>query len=246
VLHIFNKPISGNLKRLLILILTCLPLVVFSQKQKPKNDPAYDKKPLHFGFTIGLNTMDFTVYHSGKYQKDSLYADVSQLRPGFNIGIVSNLKLAEYFDLRFLPGISFGQRNLLYTDKDKNLIDDGIQKIESSFLEFPLLVKYKSKRINNFSPFLIGGGNYRIDLAARKDYDEAKNRYVRLKRSDLYYEIGFGIDFYLKYFKFTTEAKLAVGMRDILVHEPAAGRPEFVKAVDILKSNLWIISFHFE
>ena len=245
MLHIFNKPISGNLKRLLILILTCLPLVVFSQKQKPKNDPAYDKKPLHFGFTIGLNTMDFTVYHSGEYLKDSLYADVSQLRPGFNINIVSNLKLTKYFDLRFLPGISFGQRNLLY-NKDKILVDDGIQKLESSFLEFPLLVKYKSKRINNFRPFLIGGGNYRIDLAARKDYDETENRYVRLKRSDLYYEIGFGIDFYLKYFKFTTELKLAVGLRDVLVHDPAPGHPEFVRAIDILKSNLLILSFHFE
>jgi len=245
VLHIFNKPVSGNLKRLLILILTCLPIIGFSQKQKPKNDPAYDKKPLHFGFTIGLNTMDFTVYHSEKYQQDSLYADVSQLHPGFNIGIVSNLKLAEYFDLRFLPGISFGQRNLHYY-KNKILCDYGIQKIESSFLEFPLLVKYKSKRINNFRPFLIGGGNYRIDLAARKDYDEAKNRYVRLKRSDLYYEIGFGIDFYLKYFKFTTELKLAVGLRDVLVHEPASGHPRFVNAIDILKSNLLILSFHFE
>ncbi|MCK4466188.1 MAG: PorT family protein [Bacteroidales bacterium] len=233
------------MKRLLILILTCLPLVVFSQKQKPKNDPAYDKKPLHFGFTIGLNTMDFTVYHSGEYLKDSLYADVSQLRPGFNINIVSNLKLTKYFDLRFLPGISFGQRNLLY-NKDKILVDDGIQKLESSFLEFPLLVKYKSKRINNFRPFLIGGGNYRIDLAARKDYDETENRYVRLKRSDLYYEIGFGIDFYLKYFKFTTELKLAVGLRDVLVHDPASGHPEFVRAIDILKSNLLILSFHFE
>ena len=245
MLHIFNKPISGNLKRLLILILTCLPLVVFSQKQKPKNDPAYDKKPLHFGFTIGLNTMDFTVYHSGEYLKDSLYADVSQLRPGFNINIISNLKLTKYFDLRFLPGISFGQRNLLY-NKDKILVDDGIQKLESSFLEFPLLVKYKSKRINNFRPFLIGGGNYRIDLAARKDYDETENRYVRLKRSDLYYEIGFGIDFYLKYFKFTTELKLAVGLRDVLVHDLTSGRPEFVRAIDILKSNILILSFHFE
>jgi hypothetical protein len=93
---------------------------------------------------------------------------------------------------------------------------------------------------------LIGGGNYRIDLAARKDYDEAENRYVRLKRSDLYYEIGFGIDFYLKYFKFTTELKLAVGLRDVLVHDLTSGRPEFVRSIDILKSNLLILSFHFE
>lgn len=240
------------MRKALILILFLLPAFAFGQKQKVKNDPAYDKKPLHFGFTIGINTMDFTVYHAGeKYPIDTafLYADVSQLKPGFSVGIVSNLKLGEYFDLRFLPGISFGQRDLIYFDMDRKIENDN-HKLESSFIEFPLLVKYKSKRLNNFRPYLIGGVSYRIDLSARKEYDQGKrgkDEFIRLKRSDVYAEIGFGIDFYLKYFKLSPELKMAFGFRDIIVHEPAAGtNRKYAEAIDRLTSTLWVLSFHFE
>ena len=219
--------------------------ILFAQRKKVRHDPVYDKKPVHFGFTVGLNTMDFNVDLSGdSYAKDTLYADVSRLSPGFNVGIVSNFRLNEYFDLRILPGITFGQRTISYHKNNKIFSDDN--KIESSFLEFPMIIKYKSRRINNFRPYLIGGANYRIDLAARKEYDDKDNVYLRLKRSDIYYEVGFGIDFYNKYFKLSTELKLAVGMRDVLVHDPATSKPHFVTAIDKLQSNLWLISFHFE
>lgn len=240
------------MKKSLVLILLFIPVFAMAQKQKVKNDPAYDKKPLHFGFTIGINTMDFTVYHAGeKYPIDTafLYADVSQLRPGFSVGIVSNLRLKEYLDLRFLPGISFGQRNLMFFDLDQKIENDD-HKLESSFIEFPLLLKYKAKRVNNFRPYLIGGFDFRIDLSARKEYDQGKrgrDEYVRLKRTDIYGEIGFGIDFYLKYFKFSPELKIAIGFRDIIVHEPAAGENrKYAETIERLTSTLWILSFHFE
>ena len=113
-------------------------------------------------------------------------------------------------------------------------------------MEFPMIIKYKSKRINNFRPYLVGGANYRIDLAARKEYDYKDKVFLRLRRSDIYYEVGFGIDFYNKYFKFSTELKLAVGMLDVLVHDPATSNPHYVTAIDKLQSNLWLLSFHFE
>ena len=233
---------------LFILFLLC-PAILFAQKKKVRHDPIYDKKPVHFGFTVGLNTMDFNVtlsdkFHDSGFEYDSLYADVSRLSPGFNVGIVSNFKLNDYFDLRILPGITFGQRRISYHKNNKIFNDDN--KIESSYLEFPMIIKYKSRRINNFRPYLVGGSNYRIDLAARKEYDDKDDVYLRLKKSDLFFEVGFGIDFYNKYFKFSTELKLAVGMRDILVHDPATSNPHFVTAIDRLQSNLWLLSFHFE
>ncbi len=228
------------------------PAILFAQKKKVRHDPVYDKKPVHFGFTVGLNTMDFNADLSGDfYAKDSLHADVSRLSPGFNVGIVSNFKLNDYFDLRILPGITFGQRTISYHKDGKIFSDD--KKIESSFLEFPMIIKYKSRRINNFRPYLVGGANYRIDLAARKEYDNYDKPFcpedivfLRFKGSDIYYEVGFGIDFYNKYFKFSTELKLAVGMFDVLVHDPPTNNPHFVTAIDKLQSNLWILSFHFE
>ncbi len=232
----------------LLFLIACSPVFMpgmYAQKAKVKNDPAYDKKPLHFGFTVGLNTMDFGVAVSkSAYLDTTLFVDVPSLRPGFNINIVSNLRLNDYFDLRFLPGIGFGQRNLVYYHDRKKV---GIeQKIESSFLEFPLVVKYKATRINNFRPYLLGGVDYRIDLAARKEYDPEEDLYLRLRRSDIYYEVGFGIDFYLKYFKFSTEVKLATGVRDILVDDPNSQYPEYAQAIGRMRSNLLILSFHFE
>jgi len=232
------------LKKFLLIIFCFFSLNSFAQKPKVKNNPEYDYKRLHFGFTLGLNIMDFKVYHSGEnYNIDSLYVDVSQLTPGFHIQIVSNLRVSEYFDLRFLPGISFGQRYLQYIHNSAIISE---MRMESSFLEFPLLLKYKSKRLNNFRPYLIGGFNGRIDMAARKEYDEREGIHIQLKPFDLYYEVGFGIDFYLPYFKFSIELKAAFGMRNVLVPDADPAEPQYTTSIDRLNSTLVLLSFNFE
>jgi hypothetical protein len=221
----------------------------FSQKEKPKNDSWYDDKLLHFGFSLGLNLMDFNITPSQTaLETDGYYPEVSILNPGINIQIVTDLRPGRHFDLRFLPGVSFGQRNVRYYDynTDPPEILNESQRIESSFLEFPLLLKYKGARLNNVRPYVIGGFNYRYDLAGKKIYDDEKPVYIRLKRSDLYYELGAGFDFYLPYFKFSIEIKMSNGMRDIIVHEPAPGYPQYVNAIEKMKSQIWIIAFHFE
>jgi len=232
-------------KGFIILFLYFLVASCFAQKKKPQNDVIYDKKPLHFGFTLGLNAMDFTLFPAGTaMMPDSLHPDVTVLHPGFNINVVSSLKLTEHINLRFLPGISFGQRSVYYYQND-SLVSTN-QNIESSFLEFPVILKYKSVRVNNWRPYLIGGMNYRLDLAAKKEYDDEKDIYLRLKRSDIYLETGIGVDFFLRYFKFSAEIKFSAGMRDMLVHTPSARFPEYVTSIDKLKSKMWILSFHFE
>lgn len=234
------------LKRTVFIVFFSFALLAFANAQRPKvkNLPNYDDKLLHFGFTLGLNNMDFNFQRNAlALQQDSLFADVSVADPGFHVLIVSDLRLGPYFNLRFQPGISFGQRKLNYL-KDGESVRE--MTVASNYLDFPLLLKYKAKRINNFRPYLIGGVNVRYDMAARKDYDEESNVYVRLKPLDFYYELGMGLDFYLTYFKFATELKLSVGFKDVLVHEPAPGYEEYVRAIDRLTSRLVVLSFHFE
>jgi hypothetical protein len=191
--------------------------------------------------------MDFNITPSQTYlEQDGYYPEVSLLNPGINIQIVTNLRPAKYFDLRFLPGVSFGQRNVRYFDYETLEIINERQRIESSFLEFPLLLKYKGDRLNNIRPYIIGGLNYRYDLAGKKEYDDEKPVYLRLKRSDMYYEFGAGLDFYLPYFKLSIEVKMSNGMRDIIVHEPAPGGMQYANAIERLQSQIWIIAFHFE
>jgi hypothetical protein len=216
-----------------------------AQKAKPKNDSWYDDKYMHFGFSLGFNAMDFIITPSQKYlSSDSLYPEVSRLNPGINIQIVTNGRLSDHFDVRFLPGVSFGQRTIRYY-KNQVLYNDG-QRLESSFLEFPVLLKYKGERLNNVRPYVITGLNYRYDLAGKKEYDDEKAVYLRLKRPDLYYELGGGFDFYLTYFKLSIEAKLSNGIGNVLVMQPAPGHPEFERAIEKLKSQIWVLSFHFE
>jgi hypothetical protein len=236
---------SKHIGLLLSGILILFSITVSAQKQKPKNESWYDDKVLHFGFSVGFNTMDFNVTPSlANYKVDSLYPEVSRLGPGINIQIVSDFKPARDFDIRFLPGVSFGQRTVRFY-KNKILVNEQ-QRLESSFLEFPLLLKYKGFRLNNVRPYLIGGLNFRYDLAGKKEYDEDKPIYMRLRRADLYYEFGPGFDFYLPYFKLSVELKMSNGLRDVLVHDTATRYPEYVKSIDRMKSQIWVIAFHFE
>lgn len=236
---------KAGTRAIALLLALALFQSISAQKQKPKNESWYDDKYMHFGFTLGFNTMDFVVTPAQSYFKtDSLYPEVSLLNPGINIQIVTNARLSDHFDVRFLPGVSFGQRTLRYY-KDRIIYNDR-QRLESSFLEFPLLLKYKGDRLNNVRPYIIGGMNYRYDLAGKKEYDDEKPVYIRLKRPDLYYEMGAGLDFYLTYFKLSVEAKLSNGLTNVLVQEPAPGHPEYRNAIEKLRSQIWILSFHFE
>ncbi len=243
---------KGGLYRLFIFIFLMLSINLFAQKQKPKNESWYDEKLLHFGFSLGFNSMDFRITPSQEYLNiDSIYPEVSRLNPGINIQIVTNLRPGRYWDLRFLPGVSFGQRCVRYYKIPENPGDEPVlfneqQKLESSYLEFPLLLKYKGERLNNVRPYVVGGFNFRYDLAAKKEYDEEKPVYLRLKRPDLYYETGAGFDFYLKYFKLSVELKMSNGLSDIIVDEGASGHYEFRNAIEKMKSQIWIIAFHFE
>jgi hypothetical protein len=249
--------ISAN-KISFLLIFLFLNLNLSGQKQKPKNESWYDEKPLHFGFSLGLNTMDFKITPSRTNSiADTLYPEVSILTPGINIQIVTNLRTGKYFDVRFLPGVSFGQRNIRYYKIDPNIsqanlnnqtpvLQNDKQRIESSFLEFPLLLKFKGDRLNNVRPYIIGGFNFRYDLAGQKEFDDQNPVYLRLKRPDLYYEAGAGFDFYLSYFKLSIELKMSDGIGNVLVNDPAPGHQQYYNAIEKMTSQIWVLSFHFE
>lgn len=229
-----------------ILVILTFQSNLWGQKQKPKNESWYDEKLLHFGFSLGFNAMDFNITPSQEYlMKDSLYPEVSRLNPGINIQIVTDLRPSKHLDIRFLPGVSFGQRNIRYY-KNQILINSQ-QKLESSFLEFPLLLKYKGDRLNNVRPYVVTGLNYRYDLAAKKELiPEEKPVYIRIKRPDLYYEMGAGLDFYLTYFKLSIELKMSNGIGNIIVNDAPAGYEQYRHAIEKMKSQIWILAFHFE
>lgn len=213
----------------------------YAQQRVPLNEPNHDDRPIHFGFCLGLNMMNFIVHENYQaYLKDTLTSNVSRPAPGFHIQVVSNYRLGEYFDLRFLPGVSFGQRDLTFYTNNKKPFP---QKLESNFLEFPLLLKYKAKRLNNFRPYVITGSNCRVDLAKTLSVDDGI--YLALKRFDIYYEAGAGIDFYMPYFKLSVELKFSYGFLNVLKRKDPVPI-KYQNSIDRLNSTLTMLSFHFE
>jgi hypothetical protein len=233
------------LKRTIIILLLTIPLLASAQKAKPKNDSSYDDRPLHFGFSLGVNAMDFKIKPAGPIlNPDGLFPEVATLNPGVNIQVVINYRPANFVDFRFLPGVSLGQRTINFYKN--GVLYSGDQKLESSFLEFPLLLKFKGARLNNSRPYVITGLNFKYDLAGKREYDDATNIFLRLHRFDPYYTVGAGVDFYLPEFKLSIEVKMENGMRDVLVHTPAPMHPEYCNAISSMRSQMWVLAFHFE
>ncbi len=235
----------------LILIFSFVGQFANAQYKSPivLNEPDYDVgKKLRFGFSLGLNTMDFTIKNSGT---NLYYFDLTHLIPGFNVNAVSDLRLTENFHLRFLPGYAFGQRNINIFEKANDYKKPKYTlKIESSFIDLPLSIKYSAQRVTNVRPYLLAGSNFRIDLAASKkitgpDEEGRDTDYYKLRKGNFYYEIGFGIDFFLTYFKFSTEFKWSVGIGNIISTDPDCPA-DLQNAIKSMNSQLFILAFHFE
>jgi len=208
-----------------------------------ENFPKYDLKPYHFGFSLCINEMNFVVHPSPNTKtNDSLLTLGSQPQWGFDIGIVSNLRLGNYADLRFLPTLSFGNRILNYNIKRDSMVLTTSKNIESTYLNFPLLLKFKSKRLTNARAYVITGVQYSIDLASQANKEEKKTEIVRLKSNDIMYQFGVGFDFYLEYFKFSTELKMSYGIRDLLERDNTV----FTSSINRLNSKIFQLSFLFE
>jgi hypothetical protein len=228
----------------LSIITVGLPLSSVAQKRlQIENLPKYDLKPYHFGFALCINKMDFSIHPVPDFKSfDSLFVVQSTPQWGFNIGIVSNLRINNYSDLRFVPTLSFGQRILDYTLNSNNGVIKTQKKIESTFIDFPLILKYKSKRINNLRAYVLGGAQYSIDLASQAKKKDKNNDLVKLKANDYSFQVGVGFDFYLEYFKFSTELKMMYGMRDLLKRDNSI----YTNSIDRLNSKIFQLSFLFE
>jgi len=202
-----------------------------------------EDKAIRFGFCVGFNAMNFAIAHSYEsFKVDSLLSNLTNLTPGFQVQAVSVARLTSNLELRFLPGVNFGQRELSFYRNDKLYMEP--QRLESSYIDLPLLLKYKSTRINNYRAFLVGGFNPRFDLA--KTYREDSNIFMDLKTFDLCYEIGGGYDFYFPYFKLTVEIRGSWGMFNVLKRHSSTPHPEFQNAIEKLRSSMYMISFYIE
>ena len=232
------------IKIILIFFFISVAFSSYSQRhKKPRNLPRYDFKKIHFGFTLGINSLNFHIKKNNNFLiNDTLLTMLAEDQKGFNLGIVSNLRLGRYTDLRFIPTLVFGERILNYKFNDQSNLTLQDKRIESTLIDFPISLKYKSARYNNFRTYVIYGIKYSLDIASQSEIDDEGQEIVKLNNHDIMLEGGFGIDFYLQYFKFSPQIKLSHGIINVLSKDNTL----YTETINNLKTTSWMLSFTFE
>lgn len=233
------------------LYLICLLLVSPSvsaqlfNKEKILNQENFDKQRLTWGFFLGYNSYDF------KFEYEQDLPDILVERTGgFNVGLISDLRINDYINLRFEPGLIITQRNLqydpLYFQGEDFNDSDLLREVKSTYIHFPLLVKFSTKRINNFKPFIVGGFSTALNLSSNQDNpeDNSGNEF-RTKKNMLFYELGFGIDFYLYWFKFTPSIRGVFALNDELIRDVDPNSP-WTGNVQSMQTRGVFINFTFQ
>ncbi|MDE5611756.1 MAG: PorT family protein [Odoribacter sp.] len=205
-----------------------------------------DRTWVHFGFSLGFNYMDYKAYLSGA---NAWRVESGKLNTGFLVGIISELRICDDVGLRFLPGLEFAHRSLVYTHVPEVEDNKEFAYNESVYLSLPLMLRYKAKRVNNFRPFVGAGGSYKYDFQNHKKLNPDNSVFFRTNRGDFFLEMGGGSDFYLPYFKFGVELRFSLGLTDVLVHRLDVTNPgydEYTTALKKLRARIFTVCFNFE
>ncbi|MEO9077395.1 MAG: porin family protein [Gelidibacter sp.] len=226
---------------LLLLICNSASAQLFS-KEKIKNQENFDKQVLTWGYFLGFNSYDFKFEYKPNYAtEDDISVDTSI---GFNVGLVGDLRINDYFNLRFEPGLYISKRNLQYNFATTNP-NDLFREVNSTYVHFPLLLKVSTKRINNFKPFIVGGFSTALNLSSNEGGEDNNVGEFRTKKGMLFYEVGFGIDFYLEWFKFTPSLRGVFALNDELVRDNDPNSP-WTSNISSMKTRGVFVNFTFQ
>ena len=243
---------------LTIAFLFCLTSVS-GQRQKPKNLAGKfsgQSRRFHFGFSLGINQASFRFDNKANlFSYDSLLTINSKPQTGFNLAIVSSLHITNNWKLRFVPALSFQDRPMEYIYlKSDQTFEPLDYRVEATYVDFPLLFKWRTDRINNIAPYVIGGGQYSVNMQSDAGIDGDLN-IIKTKRWGASYIVGTGIDFFLPYFKFGLELSLQNGISNIFIPSDKTyvfGAPEppdnksYSHPLNSLKNRTWLLSLTFE
>ena len=214
-----------------------------AQKERVKNQPYADLKWFHLGFHVGIHTQDLLLTHSGvTTDGETWFAESPSYSPGFSVGVIGDMYLNPYFNLRLTPSIHFGDKKFTFREQETG--EEFTTNVRSSYLNFPLDIKYSALRLNNYRPYLIAGVYGSIDIGRKKGNP------ILLKSKDFGLEFGLGCDIYLPYFKLCPELKFCFGLVDLLEKD----RPDLVDQATIKYTNalskatsrMIILTFNFE
>jgi hypothetical protein len=259
--------------------LLCNPLFAQIFRFGVPNLQAYDKERFHYGFSLGIDIVDINIKTRTNYLfpdnimsgDNALLQITSSVTPAFHVGILGNMRLGEYFDLRFIPAFSIAHEiNLYYrfakevqdpNPRKNNMTYEILRQIDCQYINLPLLIKFKSSRMHNVRVYALGGGQFSVNMMS------AKNNTINtmdptgidiipiIKPYDVQVRGGFGFDFYTTYFKLSTEFNVSFGVINMLEdekrikdkdHLPIYRSSPIIQGITDMKSKTFTISLIIE
>lgn len=190
----------------------------FSQKKRwvNQNNPTYDERKLSYGFLIGLHSTAYQIKYADRFvtqDLDTVYSIEPRWSPGFSLGFIVNYRLTDLLDFRMTPKVAFYEHTLRYRYTDETPTEEKL--VETTMVELPFLLKYKSERRGNVRMYMIGGVKPGLEASGKKDVENRSSN-LGVTNLNLSVEAGFGLDLYYPLFKFSPELRFSRGIVNIL------------------------------
>lgn len=228
-------------------IISLLTVVIWgstAQTERVKNQPYADLKLYHLGFHIGIHAQDLILTNSGMMSDGKTwYAEIPSYSPGFSVGVIGDMYLSNYFNLRVTPTLSFGDRSFVFRTKE-DPEEEFTTNVRSNYVTLPVEIKYSALRLNNYRPYLIGGVYGAMDLGRKK------GNALLMKGMDFGVTFGIGCDLYLPFFKLCPELKFSFGLVDVFEKDrPDLQDPDlkvYTNAISKATTRMITLTFNFE
>jgi hypothetical protein len=242
VTHIWDKLIIHR-NKIILLGLVMLSSSAFGQtfKWARQHNPNYDERKISYGFMIGIHTSAYQVKYSDKFVTqafDTVHSVLTPFAPGFSLGFLINLRLNSDLDLRIMPKAGFYDHHLEYNYTDET---SQSQLTETTMVEFPILLKYKSMRRGNVRMYMVGGITPSIEASGKNDI-QASTEVLDIRQTNLSLDAGFGFDFYFPLFKFSQEIRFSRGIANMLGPDPSS----FKEPLQRVNTNTISVYFIFQ
>ena len=248
------------MKRILVaLTLLASVLTSHAQERRVQNRPYTDLREFHFGVLVGTHLQDLELNNVGPQMIDLddgngvvqkiVSADQDRWDAGFTVGVLGELRLNSTFQLRMAPAMYFGTRHLTF----RNITDlntqgeptEQVQELKTAYISCAFDLIAAAPRFNNHRPYVMLGLNPMLNLSGKD------NDYIKLKRSDVFVEVGLGCDFYLPYFKLRPELKFMYSFMNSLDKSHAKNLQDknmlmYTNSVNETRAKMIALTFYFE
>lgn len=253
--------IDYMMKRVIVYILILLVNFASSasaQERKVENRPYTDLRPFHFGVVVGTHLQDVELmnvgpqsitHEDGTVVQSNIVVDQDRYDVGFTVGVLGELRLNKHFQFRVAPAMYFGNRHLSFLNLNEQDAAgkplEQRQDLKTAYISTALNLIFAAPRFNNHRPYIMAGINPMINLSGKGE------DFIRLKRYDMFAEIGLGCDFYLPFFKLRPELKFMFSLVNSLDtnRERSISNKNmlpYILSVKESRTKIIALSFYFE